>query len=509
MDNSEFEEISRNAPNADDIIKKDEHIRDLRLEMNFKKAEELSLENLEDAVATGNHKLMVITQITRALALIDTGHISYARDLLESAITLADSSGFDDLKRRALLGMARILRNDHEYILARKASREALEIARETGLDQAIIPSLNSLGLSYTALGEFEEALKMNREALQMARNSANPKYISAALGNLANTYTHLDDCEKAQPCYKEQIRINRETGNIKGMCQAEGNLGVCYWKRGNFRAAIDHLERNFNIAQELGDGQIMMITKGNLGLVHMYMGDLENAKKFFEDQFSMAWEVNDFSQMADALGHIGALHARTGSFRKALKFALKLHKSAQRLDESLQECLVGSEIGWYYRELGEYEKSESFLQGSIDLSRNIGVKSPLLEALYRLAELRKSENKHQEALELCGEAMKIAEEASLSEPYWRSRVLHALILFETCPDDSKAALQSMLEENPKDRFRASILFELFNITGNTDYRDEAIGIYKKLLRNSTEIEFRQKLEELTGSIGKETENEQ
>src|SRR5262245_25118911 len=124
-----------------------------------------------------------------------------------------------EVRRVRLLGSAEVLFNDGRTAYREKKYQEAIRFLKQAALlkpERAMIHYY--LGLSYTALGDFEEAEKAYRDAL---RRDPKNNTVWSELGDL---YRKLNRREDAVKAYQQALQIKPDLATALRMRRYETN---------------------------------------------------------------------------------------------------------------------------------------------------------------------------------------------------------------------------------------------------------------------------------------------
>ena len=169
-------------------------------------------------IAEGTDRLVVLTQVARALGLqerYDEGH------------AVLDDLSVDDAEvaTRAALERGRLLRSAGEPDEARPHFEAAAAGARETGLEALHVDALHMVAL----VAPEEEQRRLTEEALAAARGATDPaarNWDASLLNNLGMTYADAGDWASALAAFEEALAARERIGDV-------GRTRVARWMVG------------------------------------------------------------------------------------------------------------------------------------------------------------------------------------------------------------------------------------------------------------------------------------
>src|SRR5262249_46913728 len=112
-----------------------------------------------------------------------------------------------------LCGIAFIANYQNDFATMKRASEEALDLARVAGDDYAIAYSLDLLCLSLFKHGEADSIRSLAEEGLKIARQLESPWLMGLSLHCLGDVAFAAQDFKTAAPLFQESIDVWREGG--------------------------------------------------------------------------------------------------------------------------------------------------------------------------------------------------------------------------------------------------------------------------------------------------------
>ncbi len=233
--------------------------------------------------------------------------------------------------------------------------------------------------MSYNALGKLRESVKAFKKALSIEPNDAEA-YNS--MGVALNEHSQLDDAIKA---YKKAIAIKPD------YVEAYNNLGNVLQQAGKLEEAIEGYNKALSIKPDYAAAY------NNLGNALQSQGKLDQALEAYEHAFAL--EPNNsvaYNNLGSALQDLGRLEEAIKAYNKALSikpdyaevhsrlsFIKKYKKDDCHINqvEKLYEnedvsknekCQLCFALAKMYEDIGDYEKSFSFLMEGNSLRKKI-----------------------------------------------------------------------------------------------------------------------------------------
>ena len=237
----------------------------------------------EAGATTASPELEVRALSGEAWALIETGGVRDAIQLLTRARDLVERPSFSDVDQAQVLFRLGVCRYKLSSISTSLALlTQALELADRSGLPCDLLRSeiLSWRSRCYRRQRDIEAAREDVERALELAqalgdRATMANVYVQASLvaersGHwlLARTYA-----ERAKSYYEE---LNDDR-NVAGLLNNLGGLNLMLGKPSE---AIDYLKRSFGVALEADSNEDAAQAAGSLATVHLQVGDYEQAEQ-------------------------------------------------------------------------------------------------------------------------------------------------------------------------------------------------------------------------------------
>jgi tetratricopeptide (TPR) repeat protein len=310
------------------------------------------------------------------------------------------------------LGLA--YRNLGDYQRAIDSAHKQLAISREIGNRRGEGNALNHLGLTYYSLGQYERAIDFYQQYLTISREMGNRQGEGTALNHLGLTYYRLGQYERAIDLYQQRLTISREIGDRRVEGAALGNLGLAYYSLGQYERAIYYHQQDLNISKENGDLMGQGEALGNLGLSYCDFGHHERAIECHQEYLIIAREIGDRYGEGTALGNLGLTHYYLRQYADAFDCQQKYLVIARAIGDRHGEAVALDDTGATQIKLGKYADALVNIQLALEIFREIGSRGGEAEALKNLAELHQALGEGAVARQYCQQALALATELGI-----------------------------------------------------------------------------------------------
>ncbi|MEW5939326.1 MAG: adenylate/guanylate cyclase domain-containing protein, partial [Chloroflexota bacterium] len=160
----------------------------------------------------------------------------------------------------------RLGRYDHALTLA----QEMLQLSQREGNLRQEARSLNSIGITLNALGDWRGAAESYERCLALARSIGERRLEAISLHNLGIIRMDQARYDEARACQENYLAVSRATGNRMAESYAPAYLGLIELSQGNFDDAESSLAESMRLAESNGWPRLVALNQGLLGLLHL-----------------------------------------------------------------------------------------------------------------------------------------------------------------------------------------------------------------------------------------------
>ncbi len=226
------------------------------------------------------------------------------------------------------------------------------------------------MGIVQKQCGNYRDAIQFYTKALEKASSVGLAYEKAICYNNLGNVYRKLGDFAKAMESFQKAIEVFRKLNDETSVSDCLNNIGNLYLDNGDPFRALEYYRQSLVINEKAKDEYRLIIRYKNLAGAYTELKDYENARLYLEDALKLAEKSGDKSFLASCNMLFGKLH------------------------EAKKDFLIAS----------------AFFRKSVNLYAEIGAKPEQSEALVELANALLNQKSIKEAIQLAGEALKIAE---------------------------------------------------------------------------------------------------
>ncbi|HEX8921652.1 MAG TPA: tetratricopeptide repeat protein [Pyrinomonadaceae bacterium] len=381
----------------------------------------------------------------RSHLLIDEHKLDEARAGLEQALELANVSGNKYQNISTRLELSRLAYTAGETAKAQQYANDAIEFARQSGLENLIAFGFKNLGYTFFLSRDYAEAEKTYRQALEFARRSKSQLREAEVMQNFASLYDKqlrtdeaLQYAQQALDYFQQRnFRSNMHTCLV---LLARGNR-----RKGDYEAALKTLQQTLDMARESDYKPQIAFSLGEIGTVLTEQERYPEALSHYEQSFEIHQSLNDRRNKAYSLMNRGNALWRVGRFDEARDSLAKAEELADEPDNKLKPVLT--EIPLRYAEISLSEQQFADAIAKSQLALNLAGtqdESVAVPAKYTLGLAQAYSGQARDAKATCEQAVEMAKQSGDAALISRALLALAKVLLES--KDAGGALNNALK---------------------------------------------------------------
>ena len=271
-------------------------------------------------------------------SLLAAGQERYRNQVFDSAraiwnVELHRARSIKDQKAeaRVLMWLGIVGWRLSDYKSARENGEASVALKRQTGLDDELSRSFNSLGLIAYNEGRYADALAMYDSAIASATRHDDASGIARAASNVPLVKVELGRFDEARRDFDRAMQANQAAGDARTHANLLANIGMLEIRLGNPRRAITLLDS----ARELYDkrdvsGQANAL--GQLASAWIAVGELQRALNAVDSAIAIARSEGLQQEIAANMEVLADIQLQAGNSR----LALATLRSADSIDAEL-----------------------------------------------------------------------------------------------------------------------------------------------------------------------------
>jgi signal transduction histidine kinase len=326
---------------------------------------------------------------------------------------------------------------EHDRHQALTYALEATKLLPEIGDSSWHAEAYYVLGSSLTETGDFGPAITNFKKSAGIYLSHDKLQKYADAVNSLGVIYDHLGDYDEALRYYLASLNA-LDDSNPQGLVFAHNNIGLIHLAEKTYDDAKSSLLRSISIAKQHGVEECLTYPYHNLGDLFAEQMQLDSAIHYYNLSYDIDLAQKDEEGVGINLKSLGEVYAQLGLYDMAfshLQEALDIHKS--RGDEVNLSATYNSLSKLFYK-THKYEKSLAAARKALDYAEPLQLKVQVKDAAGVLSDIYKLQGDYKNALQYT-EMYHAFQDSILNEAKIKELALLRLKQSET----EKALLQS------------------------------------------------------------------
>jgi predicted ATPase/DNA-binding XRE family transcriptional regulator len=281
-------------------------------------------------------------------------------------------------------------------------TRELIDVLRvETDAQIYLGRALTFHGMLIFRAGDYIRARKAFEEGIEILQGMNETKYLPPALIFNGIVVSLMGDFLYARRLMDEGVELAKEHSDRWFLALGQFDQGFIAGQEGNLDHAYERMQAGLSIWRELGNSRFIAFALNFLSPIAIQLGRLDDAQAYLEESLRLGTQIHDRWGMGTALGRLGGL--------ALLKNDLPLAKTM--LEKSLglfTDLGAHWDIAWALTQLGKvaiasgaWEEAEDLLKRAMKLSLEAEAMPQAIDAALELAECLIQQGKFEKAAEL------------------------------------------------------------------------------------------------------------
>jgi adenylate cyclase len=247
---------------------------------------------------------------------------------------------------------------------------KALEVRRNTGVQQDIAGTINNLALAYETAGKYDASLKLHRENLRIAET------------------------------LRDTFRMARAYRNIAGLLESEGAYAEAQSQLNEARLIFE----NFNDSVGMAQSYTMM------GHIYFELDRYDLAHEWYGRALDIQRSLQDPDGIADALTDYGNVLDELDSSKMAIQYYLQALEIRRQLEDEPGAGTVYYNIAEAYKHLEDYTQALYYLQKAFEIRAALEDTPGLMECYNVQGDVLRRQGRLREAMACTEKYFAIAE---------------------------------------------------------------------------------------------------
>lgn len=274
----------------------------------------------------------------------------------------------------------------------------------------------NLLGITLTALSDYEEAIIAHRRAIVFDSMRNDTTGLAVDYLNLGIAYEYYAKYKAAITYYMKALDIAESKKDTLDIANLYNNLANVYHVWGNYNKALDYYLKAIEMFEEKQDKAGLAVVYNNIGIIYHDWKNYDKALDYYIKGYKIEKKLNRKEGLASSLNNIAIIYDE----KKQYDTALALYKASLRIEEELGEkrgiAIELGNIGEFLYNLERYDEAMEYYQRALKLYRQIGADDGLARIYNQIGMLQQKTGNEQMAIYNFKKSLAISLNKNISE---------------------------------------------------------------------------------------------
>lgn len=416
----------------------------------------------------------------------------------KSALKIAENHELTKLIAECRIQLSHVLVENRLYDESLKLLKNAFiyfnSIKDKKGMTRVHIVN----GIYHLNNYQFDDALEAFYKAESFAVGADEKKFQILIYNYIGTVLSKRKEYDKAMTVYRKGLVIAEQDNDLTGVRNLEGKIAVLYYYQGLYAKSLNSFKTQLENDGIIYNKRVIGKIYNGIGSIYHEMGYFNSALKYTILSLKYVREYGERYDISVVLFNLAEIHKELGFLNKAMSLYLEHINLSRKLNH--QRALLDSMFSTakLNRYLKKYKMAHDLYDKIIKLCRLNGLKAE--SSLFEKASLYYFEKKYEEADEYL--SLSIAEFDERSKQkfiFFMVDVLYQKIKFRQGSEKEKRIekLEKMLSETKNEIKHAYLNYELFYLSGKSEYCEAAKAIYNDLYKEMAKYEFKVCLDDL------------
>lgn len=280
---------------------------------------------------------------------------------------------------------------------ARRITDQTIRRAESTENDSLFLKGYYYRTLIDVNTGLTDRVIKDSERALEYSEKLNDEYYKHKIFTMLAKYYVLQNEYTVALNYYlkaRDYFDKNNDSDNLSA---TYNGLGILYFEMGDYDNCIANFNKAYDIYIKKEDKRGLGIFYANMGNVYMIKEDFIKAKEYQEKSLATFTTLKDTVSIVSSMINISNIDSSLKNYDSSLKMLDEALLLSETINNTRLKERILLNYGIVYSETNQLGKAKTYLTEQIELTKSINFPRGELDALSKLADIAKAENKYKE----------------------------------------------------------------------------------------------------------------
>jgi serine/threonine protein kinase/tetratricopeptide (TPR) repeat protein len=344
------------------------------------------------------------------------GELNQAEEDYKTILKLIRNSSNLKMLAETYNDLGETYRLKHDYKKGILYLKKAMKIHQKLDDPLELANTLSYMGLLYWTDSQYENALTSFQKALEIDRRTENKSYMASTLNNMGLVHWSLHQYSQALKYFTDSLSLYRDLDNKEWIARTLNNIGITFFELGEYHQAINYYLESLKLNEKIKNKKEMTFNLENLGDAYRKIGDYQNALEFCQKGLELGLEIDFTERVGHIFEELGITYFELGHYQDAYECFHRAKTIAEKIEDKELQIMVWVNLSKFFAALNDDQRAEQLLEEATKVIGAINDERSLIKVYQIKSNLRKKEEKFQEALVLLDQAVDLAEKLSAQE---------------------------------------------------------------------------------------------
>lgn len=278
------------------------------------------------------------------------------------------------------------------------------ERATEINDKKCLAVAKSSFGTIYRNSGEYKKSLAAFDSSLALFKELEDTIWVARTIYMIGSVYSSKGDYLKNIDYMLQSLKIYEQMKGGKSansQARIRNSIGVAYQEYGDFPSALRYFKEAYEQSKALNDTSSLSAPLSNMGMIYQQMDSLSIALTYYKEAQQYISYANNKLNEAQIESSIGSVYSSLGNNQLAINSHERALKLLVNLDEPEEKAVIYNALGNVYLTIGSIKKAALYADSSYYISKRIGAKAKIKNALGLRIDVLEALEKYKEAIPL------------------------------------------------------------------------------------------------------------
>lgn len=304
------------------------------------------------------------------IQLIYHQDVPYTKELLKDIEHIIPSTDSDS-QFKFKFSLARAYSQQSKPDSAEHILNDALEIITKNTNRKEYASAQGLNGIIQEQKGNLPKAIELYNEVAPIHMALQDSFKYAATLNNLGQVYEYQANYSAALTVFLEALPIFKQLNSDRAVRSIYTNIGIIKQKQKSLDEALKYHKKALSFSK--GNLRNEARTHNAIGAIYMDMTKLDSSEIYFQRSKQIQDQIEDPHGKSTVYNNIGKLYRLRKDYIKGIKYNNTALKYATKTKELVPMIFANLELGYCYKHLSNFNKSNQYFQEALSISNSMG----------------------------------------------------------------------------------------------------------------------------------------